>query len=59
MRESGCLLLNYGAESGSDKILTLMKKGLLSRDIVETLRNTHRARIINRVNFIAGYLHET
>ncbi|UQA60192.1 B12-binding domain-containing radical SAM protein [Polyangium aurulentum] len=59
MREAGCLLLNYGAESGSDKILTLMKKGLLSRDIVETLRNTHRAGIINRVNFIAGYLHET
>ncbi|MBK9266024.1 MAG: radical SAM protein [Polyangiaceae bacterium] len=59
MRASGCLLLNYGAESGSDKILELMKKGLLSRDIVETLRNTHRAGIINRVNFIAGYFHET
>ncbi|MRG92847.1 B12-binding domain-containing radical SAM protein [Polyangium spumosum] len=59
MRESGCLLLNYGAESGSDKILELMKKGLLARDIVETLRSTHRAGIINRVNFIAGYFHET
>jgi len=59
MRESGCLLLNYGAESGSDKILGLMKKGLSSRDIVDTLRNTHRAGIINRVNFIAGYFHET
>ncbi|MDI1443802.1 radical SAM protein [Polyangium sp. 6x1] len=59
MRASGCLLLNYGAESGSDKILELMKKGLLSRDIVETLRNTHGAGIINRVNFIAGYFHET
>lgn len=59
MRASGCLLLNYGAESGSDKILELMKKGLLSRDIVDTLRNTHRAGIINRVNFIAGYFHET
>lgn len=59
MRESGCLLLNYGAESGSDKILALMKKGLTARDIVETLRNTHNAGIINRVNFIAGYFHET
>ncbi len=59
MRASGCLLLNYGAESGSDKILELMKKGLLSKDIVQTLRNTHRAGIINRVNFIAGYFHET
>ncbi|MCC6644655.1 MAG: radical SAM protein [Polyangiaceae bacterium] len=59
MRESGCLLLNYGAESGSDKILTLMKKGLSSRDIVETLQATHAAGIINRVNFIAGYFHET
>lgn len=59
MRASGCLLLNYGAESGSDKILELMKKGLLSKDIIEALRNTHRAGIINRVNFIAGYFHET
>ncbi len=59
MRASGCLLLNYGAESGSDKILELMKKGLVSKDIVDTLRNTHRAGIINRVNFIAGYFHET
>lgn len=59
MRASGCLLLNYGAESGSDKILELMKKGLLSKDIVDSLRNTHRAGIINRVNFIAGYFHET
>ena len=59
MRASGCLLLNYGAESGSDKILQSMKKGLASQDIVDTLRNTHRAGIINRVNFIAGYFHET
>ena len=59
MRASGCLLLNYGAESGSDKILELMKKGLLSKDIIDSLRNTHRAGIINRVNFIAGYFHET
>jgi radical SAM superfamily enzyme YgiQ (UPF0313 family) len=59
MRASGCLLLNYGAESGSDKILELMKKGLMSKDIIDSLRNTHRAGIINRVNFIAGYFHET
>lgn len=59
MREAGCLLLNYGAESGSDKILAAMKKGLQSRDIVETLRATHAAGIVNRVNFIAGYFHET
>ncbi|MBK7859942.1 MAG: radical SAM protein [Archangiaceae bacterium] len=59
MRESGCLLLCYGAESGSDDVLTRMKKGLLSRDIVSSLRNAHQAGIINRVNLIAGYFHET
>jgi hypothetical protein len=59
MRESGCLLLCYGAESGSDDILLRMKKGLLSGDIVSSLRNAHRAGIINRVNLIAGYFHET
>lgn len=58
MREAGCLLLNYGAESGSDDILLRMKKGLTSRDILESLANAHRAGIFNRVNLIAGYFHE-
>ena len=59
MRASGCLLLNYGAESGSDAVLDRMKKGLHRADIVETLRATHAAGIVNRVNLIAGYFHET
>lgn len=59
MRASGCLLLNYGAESGSDTILERMRKGLSRADIVRTLRATHAAGIINRVNLIAGYFHET
>jgi radical SAM superfamily enzyme YgiQ (UPF0313 family) len=59
MREAGCLLLNYGAESGSDAVLERMKKGLTSADIRSTLRATHAAGIVNRVNLIAGYLHET
>jgi hypothetical protein len=58
MRAAGCLLLNFGAESGSDEVLIRMRKGLLARDTVETLRNTHRAGILNRVNLIAGYFHE-
>lgn len=59
MREAGCLLLNFGAESGSDAVLARMQKGLTRADIVRTLRATHRAGIINRVNLIAGYFHET
>lgn len=59
MRESGCLLLNYGAESGSDAILERMQKGLGRADILSTLRATHGAGIVNRVNLIAGYFHET
>ncbi|MBZ0118992.1 MAG: B12-binding domain-containing radical SAM protein, partial [Sandaracinaceae bacterium] len=59
MRESGCLLLNYGAESGSDRVLERMQKGLGRADILATLRATHGAGILNRVNLIAGYLHET
>jgi radical SAM superfamily enzyme YgiQ (UPF0313 family) len=59
MRASGCLLLNFGAESGSDAILDRMKKGLGRQDILDSLRATHRAGILNRVNLIAGYFHET
>ncbi len=58
MRESGCVLLNFGAESGSNAVLARMNKGLRVEDIIRTLRHTHRAGIVNRVNFIAGYLHE-
>ncbi len=59
MRQSGCLLLNFGAESGSDAILERMHKGLKRADILATLRHTHQAGILNRVNLIAGYFHET
>jgi hypothetical protein len=59
MREAGCLLLNFGAESGSDAVLARMNKGLGRADILTTLRATHRAGILNRVNLIAGYFHET
>jgi hypothetical protein len=58
MREAGCLLLNFGVESGSDRILGRMRKGFDAASIVRTLRATHRAGILNRVNLIAGYLHE-
>jgi len=59
LREAGCVLLNFGAESGSDRILARMRKGLRRADIISTLRATHEAGILNRVNLIAGYLHET
>ncbi len=59
MRASGCLLLNFGAESGSDTILKRMQKGLTRADILKTLEATHAAGILNRVNLIAGYFHET
>lgn len=59
MAEAGCLLLNFGAESGSDSVLDRMKKGLRRADIEQTLRATHAAGILNRVNLIAGYFHET
>ncbi|MCA9605456.1 MAG: B12-binding domain-containing radical SAM protein, partial [Myxococcales bacterium] len=59
MAEAGCRLLNFGAESGSDAVLGRMKKGLTRADIVGTLRATHAAGILNRVNLIAGYFHET
>ena len=58
MREAGCVLLNFGVESGSDRMLGLMRKRLTATEVVSALRATHGAGILNRVNFIAGYLHE-
>ncbi len=45
IRESGCVALFFGIESGSQRILDAMRKGVSPRQILEALRGSHDAGI--------------
>jgi len=58
LRQSGCYGLSYGVESGSDKILRLMRKGYNSELAERVLRDTYNAGIGINFNIIVGFLGE-
>jgi len=59
MKKAGADRLNYGVESGSDKVLRLMKKRCHSSLIREVLDNTRKAGISFSVNIVIGHPGET
>lgn len=52
--ESGCNDLAIGAESGSDKILSLMNKRITREDIIKANRKLSKYNIISKFNFMVG-----
>jgi hypothetical protein len=59
LAEAGLTGLLYGVESGSDKILRRMKKGVRAPDIPRVLHDTHAAGIWTHAFFILGFPGET
>lgn len=55
---AGCVLLNFGLESASDKILKIVRKGFKAADAEASILAVHGAGILTRVNLIAGFFHE-
>lgn len=55
IKEIGCIMLTFGIESGSDKILKLMNKNITSRQIVEAIKKVKSRGIAARGSFIFGY----
>lgn len=55
MKKAGFYRLEYGVESGSDKILKAMGKYFTSEDASHVLQNSKEAGIKNVVYFIVGY----
>ncbi len=57
--DSGLKVVLWGVESGSDRILQLMKKGTNSKDVVGVLHQAHIAGIKNVVYIMFGFPTET
>jgi len=57
--ESGLTMVIWGVESGSDRILKLMQKGTISKDVENVLRDSHLAGIKNVVYIMFGFPSET
>jgi len=52
---SGCHMLNYGIESGSQRVLDAMKKNITREAIEQNLRDSAACGIISSSNWIIGF----
>ncbi len=59
MAEAGIIAINWGMESGNQRILNLMRKGTRVAEAGQILQAAHNAGIYNSVFFIFGFPGET
>jgi len=59
MRAAGCLTLNYGVETGSQKILDSMKKGTTVEQAYKTVALTRKVGLKDWYNLMMGFPEET
>ncbi|MDD5589872.1 MAG: radical SAM protein [Candidatus Portnoybacteria bacterium] len=59
MKQSGCYLLSFGAESGSPKILKKIDKDITRQEIIESAKKCLRHGIIPQYSFMVGLPGET
>jgi len=55
MKQAGCFVLIFGLESGSEKILKLMRKGFLLDDAVQVIKDTKAVGIKTAINIMVGF----
>lgn len=59
MKRGGCWMIEYGIESGSQRIIDSMRKNISKEKIRETIDKTYEAGITTKGNFIFGNPGET
>ncbi len=56
LKESGCMQISYGFESGSERILEMLNKKANLKDMREAIENSYRAGLQPIGNFMVGCL---
>jgi len=59
MKKAGCWLIEYGIESGNQRIMDSMRKNISKEKIREVIEATDKAGIVTKGNFIFANLGET
>ncbi|MFH0831786.1 MAG: radical SAM protein [archaeon] len=59
MKQAGCILLNYGIESGSQKMLDIMKKGVTTEQAAKAISLTRKMGLRLNTSFMMGFPEET
>ena len=59
MKQAGCWMIEYGIESGCQRIIDSMRKNITKEKISETINATYDAGIVTKGNFIFGNPGET
>lgn len=55
MAKAGCVSLSFGVESGSEKVLSDMRKGIKIWEIEENIKHAFKYKIQAQVNWIIGF----
>jgi hypothetical protein len=58
LKAGGCIVLNYGIESGSQKVLDLMDKRVTIREMEQNFRDGKKVGIFAATNWIVGFPNE-
>jgi len=59
LRESGCIAVFYGTESGSQKMLDVMEKHVALQENLEVLKWTYNANLLTTIQLVLGMPGET
>jgi radical SAM superfamily enzyme YgiQ (UPF0313 family) len=59
LKAVGCSFISYGCESGNERVLKVIKKGIKVEDVVNAVNITRKVGIKHKVNFMIGHPTET
>jgi radical SAM superfamily enzyme YgiQ (UPF0313 family) len=59
MKRAGCLVVNFGVESGDDRVLRAIRKGIITAQVERALHWAKERGLMTSCNFMMGFPQET